>query len=259
MAVLVPARSSRPCHPAAETPLTSAAVDDDVRTRGVVTLAVMSFFAGRHEDARALIGRWSLASDVRTTALAKSVIGWLAQAEGDWDRAAEAFEEALGHFRAIGDRWGEALSLLNLGEVARSRGDRASARDYYERDLEIYRELGELSAIAATLCNLAFLDLAEGADATARLREALQISLAIGNRQFVPGILVGFAASSANDDTAGRLIGAADACLERLGSAYEPADRIERDRIAHRVPQTAIEAGRSMTIEEALGLICRAR
>ena len=52
---------------------------------------------------------------------------------GDYDEAYALHEESLALRRAMGDRWGEALSLANLGLVALNRGD-------YEQAVQLHRE-----------------------------------------------------------------------------------------------------------------------
>lgn len=224
-------------HLALVAPAIERAVTRAPETRGLVTLGVICFFLGRHDDAARQVAKLT-GLEGEDLAFARTVEGWVAQGRGDWETASQAFDESLHAFRALHHRWGEALSLLNLGEVARSRGNLTAARRHYDADLAIYRELGEQSAIAATLCNLGFVDLAEGRDPSAALSEALELSRSVGNRQFIPGILIGFASwhlASGDAERARRLVAEADAEIEQLGSAYEPADQLERDRVVARL------------------------
>jgi predicted ATPase/DNA-binding SARP family transcriptional activator len=57
--------------------------------------------------------------------------------------AAAALVEALGRFRSIGDRSGEALTLAHLGHLARTRGDLDAARVQLEAAFALRQELGE--------------------------------------------------------------------------------------------------------------------
>jgi tetratricopeptide (TPR) repeat protein len=59
------------------------------------------------------------------------------------DGARAALDEALGRFRSIGDRSGEALTLAHLGHLARSGGDLTTAAARLEEALALRRELGE--------------------------------------------------------------------------------------------------------------------
>ena len=54
-------------------------------------------------------------------------LGVVAQLRGDYDRAV-ASSKSLALFRALGDEWGVALSLLTLGSMAQWQGDLASDR-----------------------------------------------------------------------------------------------------------------------------------
>jgi predicted ATPase/DNA-binding SARP family transcriptional activator len=57
--------------------------------------------------------------------------------------ASAALVEALGRFRSIGDRSGEAMTLAHLGHLARTRGDLGDARAQLEAAFVLRQELGE--------------------------------------------------------------------------------------------------------------------
>ena len=62
---------------------------------------------------------------------------------GDYPGAAEALEQALGIYRDLGDRLGEANALSDLGVVWRLTGDYPGAAEALEEALGIYRDLGD--------------------------------------------------------------------------------------------------------------------
>ena len=61
--------------------------------------------------------------------------------QDDMAKAREYEEEAIGIFRELGDRVGEAIGLLNLGEISVRQGDHGSARELFEQCLAIARSI----------------------------------------------------------------------------------------------------------------------
>ncbi|MEZ4517263.1 MAG: tetratricopeptide repeat protein [Chloroflexota bacterium] len=67
---------------------------------------------------------------------------FIAQAEGDLDRATELartagdFQRSTGHVHSLG------LTLTMLGKFAQQQGDEATARGYWEEALEIFTDIG---------------------------------------------------------------------------------------------------------------------
>lgn len=82
--------------------------------------------------------------------------------------AAAALVEALGRFRSIGDRSGEAMTLAHLGHLARTRGDLAAARDQLEAAYALRQELGEGRDARVVSLGLGLVHAAEGDMAGAR-------------------------------------------------------------------------------------------
>lgn len=248
-----------------------AEVPQRLQARGMTVLGVIAFFQGDNVFAEQC-ARQSLAlaeqlDDEWGVAFSKTVLGWSAQAGADYDRAQTLFREGLTLFRRMGHRWGEAVSLLNLGEVARSLGDMDAAERFYQEDLAIYRELDEQSAIAATLCNLGYVALRRGDPPAAGeyFRDTLLLCRQLGNKQFAVGTFIGLAgvaAAERDDETAAKLLGAADTLLAQIKGSLEPADVIERDSILESVRDrlgvdrlaAAREEGRALTTDEAIEL-----
>ncbi|MBI3966294.1 MAG: protein kinase, partial [Chloroflexi bacterium] len=69
--------------------------------------------------------------------------GVLANAQGDYDRAIDLFEEALSLYRQAGDRSGVAASVNSLAEVARTRGEYEQAAALYDEALGAARDLDD--------------------------------------------------------------------------------------------------------------------
>jgi predicted ATPase len=90
--------------------------------------------------------------------------------------------EALGLFRAVGDRHGTGIALLNLG-VSQEEANRRKGNDYYEESLRLFRSLGDKRMVSHLLNNLAgnFQKLAEPHRAKPLLEESLAIQRFIGD------------------------------------------------------------------------------
>jgi non-specific serine/threonine protein kinase len=107
-------------------------------------------------------------------------VNWLL---GDLDAAVAQVGEALGIFRATGDRAGQGDAALRLGEIERYAGRAGVAEGYLAGALEAYRAVGdERSAAMArnSLANL-LIDRGDFAAATAHYAEVVAIGRALGD------------------------------------------------------------------------------
>jgi predicted ATPase/DNA-binding SARP family transcriptional activator/DNA-binding CsgD family transcriptional regulator/Tfp pilus assembly protein PilF len=104
-------------------------------------------------------------------------MGWLAEAQGDYEQASAAYEERLGIYRRLGDKKGIANALGNLGAVALPQGDHGRATQLLEESLVLLRELANERDIARVLTSLGILALSRNdhARAAALLEEALTL------------------------------------------------------------------------------------
>ena len=87
-------------------------------------------------------------------ARALNASGNLARWHGEFALAAERHEACLALRRELGDKPGEATSLLNLGNIAFDLGDYARAVELFGSSLALYREVGDDAAAALALNNL---------------------------------------------------------------------------------------------------------
>jgi tetratricopeptide (TPR) repeat protein len=74
--------------------------------------------------------------------------------QGDYGKAINYYEKALGIQRTIGHRNGEVASLINLGNAYSSQGDYGKAINYYKKSLGIQRTIGHRNGEAASLIGL---------------------------------------------------------------------------------------------------------
>jgi len=99
-------------------------------------------------------------------------------------RAATYLAQSLTHFRALGDRYGEAEALAMAGAVAWERGEYDDARIQGDAALAFARQLGDPAAIALALHHRgdAAYKLGELQDAQDLYSESLAIRRTLGDR-----------------------------------------------------------------------------
>lgn len=84
-------------------------------------------------------------------AKAVRLVGRLNWTLGENEAATRFLEDALVAFRALGDRYEIARSLMYLGSLARTQGDYAKTITLYQESLAIFRELDAKPALASLL------------------------------------------------------------------------------------------------------------
>ncbi len=178
-------------------------------------------------------------------------------------------EEALALFRTLGHQPGIAQSLNIIGEIARVGGDDARAQHAYEECLRVCRQTGEARRICYIWLNLAYIAQHSGDHQRALqlVRQSLQLARERNDRHDLAIALIAIAGSpgavaagpAASLRRSARLLGAAEAALERMGTFHIPSDTPEYERIIASV-RTQLPAasfdyawaeGRRMTLEQA--------
>jgi hypothetical protein len=185
-------------------------------------------------------------------------------------------EESLTRFRRLAETWGISICLDTLGGLALRGGDDERARAIYVEALELSQRLGHVGSIAAALRNLGWIACRQGEEekAVSLLQEGLRLERKLGARQGIVECLEALAEVAGGRRqrpaveawaTAARLLGAAAALREALGTDIQPGDRpdyerrVEAVRIALGKEAFAVAwtAGRAMTpeqtVEDALG------
>jgi len=111
-------------------------------------------------------------------------IGGVYVSLGQPQKALECFEEALPHWRAAGDLWGEARVYHRLGLVYELLGDRQAALDRYSQALPIWRKTADRWNEALTLNNIGIVygSLKDYPRAVDHLNQALKIRRELGYR-----------------------------------------------------------------------------
>jgi predicted ATPase/DNA-binding SARP family transcriptional activator/DNA-binding CsgD family transcriptional regulator/Flp pilus assembly protein TadD len=120
---------------------------------------------------------------VAVRAKALDGLGWIAEPQGDYERARVAYEESLRLYRSSNDERGAANALGDLGSLALDRGDYEQATSLLERSLTLHRKLGSKEEVVGVLDSLGVLASAKGdlEQSMAYFSEALALSRETGN------------------------------------------------------------------------------
>jgi predicted ATPase/DNA-binding SARP family transcriptional activator/DNA-binding CsgD family transcriptional regulator len=110
-------------------------------------------------------------------------LGWIAEPQGDYERARVAYEESLRLYRSSNDERGAANALGDLGSLALDRGDYEQATSLLGRSLTLHRKLGSKEEVVGVLDSLGVLASAKGdrEQSMAYFSEALALSRETGN------------------------------------------------------------------------------
>lgn len=125
-------------------------------------------------------------SDVApATVRAKALVGlgWIAEPQGDYERASAAYEESLKLYRECDDKKGVASALGDLGSLALDQGDYEQAGSLLEESLRLHRELESREDVIGVLDGLGVLASAKGDrdQSISFFSEALVLSRGLGN------------------------------------------------------------------------------
>jgi predicted ATPase len=192
-------------------------------------------------------------------------LGSAVAGQGDYATAASLYEESLPALRASSKNPYAPMALVGLGEARLAGGDYEQARPLLDESLQIFREQGNKAGEGFALYNLAHVALDSGdLDRAATLfRESLALRHELGNRQSIALCLVGLAeVACAQDDMerAATLLGSAQTLLEATGTIMGAHDQVRYDgvlttiraRLGDSAWSTSLNAGRSMSLEDAL-------
>jgi predicted ATPase/DNA-binding SARP family transcriptional activator/tetratricopeptide (TPR) repeat protein len=173
-------------------------------------------------------------------------LGILLIGEGEEARAASLIAEAVALARRSGQRRAFGHLYNELGTVARARGELERARQLHQEALGIVRGLVGWSVphtLASLACAEARLGDLDAADA--HLREAAGLLLATPQPATAALVLTGqalVAVGRGRPEEAARLLAAAEATHERIGTVPVAAERREQDLVAEAV-QAALDPG----------------
>jgi predicted ATPase/DNA-binding CsgD family transcriptional regulator len=165
--------------------------------------------------------------DLRDRAVALQFAGWAEEIAWRLDAAAEFYHAALAAWREVGDPVDVARVLVGLVGVTFGRGDLTRARALTEEAAAIFRDAGHSDWVAATEWYLGLIAASERrlVEGARHYADALHLAVAVDDAHLQAQVLVALAAIAvevAPTDVAARLLGAADAQLERSGGELFP-------------------------------------
>jgi transcriptional regulator with XRE-family HTH domain/tetratricopeptide (TPR) repeat protein len=173
--------------------------------------------------------------DKRGIADSLNHLGWVSLDRGDHKRAEIFYQESLELAQELGDKQVTIYALNNLGEAARAQRDYARAATLYESSKALAQELGDTQGIAAALHNLAHsaLHTQQPRKAASLFLESLAMFRRSGDKQGMAECLAGLGGVACRMELlaeAAKLLGAATALLEAIGSSFQSTDRMEYNR-----------------------------
>jgi predicted ATPase/DNA-binding SARP family transcriptional activator/DNA-binding CsgD family transcriptional regulator len=157
----------------------------DLGPRIAGALSLFWYTRGYLSEARTYLEAVARRGVAPATVRAKALdgLGWIAEPQGDYERARTAYEESLKLYRRSGDKSGVANALGDLGALALARGDYGQATSLLEESLTLHRELGSREDVIGILDSLGVLASAKGdqEQSIAFLSEAVAMSRGTGN------------------------------------------------------------------------------
>ncbi|MEU1450883.1 AfsR/SARP family transcriptional regulator [Streptomyces avermitilis] len=157
------------------------ASDGRAEGRAILVLANARHWSGlfdqADQEARQALALSEAAADPLPCCWAANILGAFAFYQSRYTEAEEYLERAIREFRACGDRSGAAAALCNLSRLHLETDRAHSAVDLARQGTEMYEELGHSLKVANGRYALGMALSKSGrlADATHRLREALQV------------------------------------------------------------------------------------
>jgi predicted ATPase/DNA-binding CsgD family transcriptional regulator len=242
-----------------------------LRSRALLAAGRLAFWQADLDQATALLDE-SLAlarpaNDGYVVANALTWCGLASNRQRDFSAAASHLEESLALHRGLGDDHGSAWATHGLGSVAANQAHYEQALPFFEASLQRFQALGDLRSTAIASVELGtLLVFVAGSDlerAARLLRDGLRGLLTIGDRAFLVSGLHTLAEAEAKRGRrprAARLLGATAALRDALGAHRSPLQRDQEARIIGMVRArlgeaafaTAVAAGRTLTIEQAI-------
>ena len=157
----------------------------DLGARIAGALSLFWYTRGYLSEGRTYLEAVARSGVAPATVRAKALdgLGWIAEPQGDYERARTAYEESLELYRSSNDKTGVANALGDLGSLALDRGDYKQATSLLEESLILHRELGSREGLIGVLDGLGVLASAKGEQeqSISFFSEALALSRGTGN------------------------------------------------------------------------------
>ena len=173
--------------------------------------------------------RWAMAS-------AHSYLAFVSWLQRDFARATPEASTALAMFRELGDVEGAAWSLISLGTVARYQGEAERAAALLAESRALSEGIGFREGIAWCCEQLGLLAAVDGDPAAITLlRRSLELHGELRDRWRMSSVLEDLAAITlvlGRAPAAARLLGAAEALREAIGTVIAPCERAQHVQTA---------------------------
>ena len=169
------------------------------------------------------------AGDRRAVASAHGYLAFVSWLQRDFDRATAEASAALAMFRDQGDVEGAAWSLISLGTVARYQGEAERAATLLAESRALAEGIGFREGIAWCCEQIGLLAAVDGDPAAITLlRRSLDLHAELRDRWRMSSVLEDLAAIAlalGQARSAARLLGAAEAIREAIGTVIAPCER----------------------------------
>jgi predicted ATPase/two-component SAPR family response regulator len=193
--------------------------------------------------------RWAVAS-------AHGYLGFVSWLQRDFVRAIEEASAALAMFRDLGDVEGTAWSLISLGTVARYQGDAERAALLLTESRSLSEGIGFREGVAWCAEQLGLLVAVDGDPAAiSLLRHSLELHGELRDRWRMSSVLEDLAAIAlalGRARPAARLLGAAEALRDAIGTVIAPCERPQHLQTAAAVRAALGEEGFAMARQQGL-------
>ncbi len=205
--------------------------------------------------------------DPRGAASARIMLGMAPLMEGNYPLAVARLDSALTHWRDLGDQYWVAMVLVQLGQAVFGLPDLDRAAALHEEALTLLSDNGGPWSRAVILGSYGNVVLAQGKLVLADelLRQSLGLRRDIDDQRFAAETLASLAIVAARQGRvrrAARLVGVVDAVCDRIRAPlmdtpaqvahYERMIETVRAELGDETFVTAREAGRSLTLDEAI-------
>jgi len=244
-------------------------VPPDLHVRVLTTAGMIHFYLPNRDLQKQLLQKAVQIARARTNPLNLAwALTFLGSASigvpTEYEEGVAVTEEGLAIFRQLGHKPGMAQALNIIGEIARTYGDDERARMVYEECLRLVHETGETRRESMILSNLGFSAMYQGdVDRAHRLfRQSFEKLLQLGydKHLIVSSVLAQVLTIAAKGDPerAARLIGGAEASLEKMGVGLQPGNQPEYERtlsfVRSQLDPATFEAcwneGRAMSLDQ---------
>ena len=153
-------------------------------------------------------------------ATTKLCLGGLEQMLGNRKQAKLCYTASLAIFQDLGDKTGEACSLVQLGINAENEGQRQDARSYFEASIKIFKDLNNKAGEGGLLHNLGILGQIEGQRQDARnyFKASLAIKLDLDDKFGVARVMHSLG-----------ILAKAEDCMQEARDYYMASLAIDKD------------------------------